>query len=278
MQIDLAEIPLRAGFTSKELDAETGLDYFGSRYYDSWAGRFNSIDPHADLYHSWSPYAYSLDNPVLLVDQTGMDPGNNNNQGNQTTSNWNWQYGPNGTYVLFNTGSSNQQQQTLTLAGPQEVPLAPNGFGETQTNTVSRLLSFASTGLDKGADILKGGSAVFIVGGFATGTEEAAAPIGVSLAEGATGADELSFGLKLINYKVYHQGSLSELYSQGSQILLSLMFQEAEFRVKATEVQKAIGNILESAFGAAFIVGTGNNNENGNRLYYAPTDATYRPY
>ncbi len=122
----------RYGFTSKELDAETGLDYFGSRYYDSWAGRFNSIDPHADLYHSWSPYAYSLDNPVLLVDQTGMDPGNNNNQGNQTTSNWNWQYGPDNTIHWFNTGSSSDQTQvSLTLSQQSQsnpASISANGF------------------------------------------------------------------------------------------------------------------------------------------------------
>ena len=109
----------RYQFTSKKLDAETSLYYFGARYYDAWSGRFNSIDPHADLYHSWSPYVYSLDNPVLLVDQTGMDPGNNNNQGNQSTSNWNWQFGPNGTYVFFQNGTSNQGTPSNAFSSQQ---------------------------------------------------------------------------------------------------------------------------------------------------------------
>ncbi len=34
MEIDVAEIPPGAGFTGKERDVETGLDYFGARYYD----------------------------------------------------------------------------------------------------------------------------------------------------------------------------------------------------------------------------------------------------
>ena len=55
--IDVAEIRLaRDGFTSKELDAETGLYYFGARYYDSWSGRWMSVDPLAKKYPGWSPY------------------------------------------------------------------------------------------------------------------------------------------------------------------------------------------------------------------------------
>jgi len=32
-------------FTGKERDQETGLDYFGARYYGSALGRFTSPDP-----------------------------------------------------------------------------------------------------------------------------------------------------------------------------------------------------------------------------------------
>ena len=39
--------PLR--FTGKERDAETGLDYFGARYYGSKIGRFTTVDPYLDL-------------------------------------------------------------------------------------------------------------------------------------------------------------------------------------------------------------------------------------
>lgn len=48
-------------FTGKELDDETGLHYFGARYYDSVTGRFVSVDP---IYAS-SPLV-GLDNPQLL--------------------------------------------------------------------------------------------------------------------------------------------------------------------------------------------------------------------
>ena len=32
-------------FTSKERDVETGLDYFGARYFSSTKGRFTGVDP-----------------------------------------------------------------------------------------------------------------------------------------------------------------------------------------------------------------------------------------
>src|SRR5712691_115720 len=35
----------RQKFTLKERDIETGLDYFGERYYASTQGRFISVDP-----------------------------------------------------------------------------------------------------------------------------------------------------------------------------------------------------------------------------------------
>ena len=61
----------RYGFTSKELDAETGLYYFGARYYDSWNGRWLSVDPLSKKYPGWSPYNYVRDNPTGLVDPNG---------------------------------------------------------------------------------------------------------------------------------------------------------------------------------------------------------------
>jgi RHS repeat-associated protein len=61
-------------FTGKERDiAETGYDYFGARYYDSWSGRFSSMDPHASSYPGLSPFNYAAGNPIVFVDPNGMD-------------------------------------------------------------------------------------------------------------------------------------------------------------------------------------------------------------
>ena len=58
-------------FSAKERDPETGLSYFGSRYYSSDLSVWLSVDPMSDKYPSLSPYTYCADNPVKLVDPNG---------------------------------------------------------------------------------------------------------------------------------------------------------------------------------------------------------------
>jgi len=60
-------------FSAKERDPETGLSYFGSRYYSSDLSVWLSVDPMSDKYPSLSPYVYCADNPVKLVDPNGED-------------------------------------------------------------------------------------------------------------------------------------------------------------------------------------------------------------
>ena len=62
-------------FTGKELDDETGLYYYGARYYDSEIGRFVSVDPwEGDLKdpQSFNKYSYVQNNPIICIDTTGM--------------------------------------------------------------------------------------------------------------------------------------------------------------------------------------------------------------
>ena len=60
-------------FSAKERDAETGLSYFGSRYYSSDLSIWLSVDPMAAKYASLSPYTYCTNNPVKLVDPNGEE-------------------------------------------------------------------------------------------------------------------------------------------------------------------------------------------------------------
>ena len=60
-------------FSAKEKDAETGLSYFGSRYYSSDLSIWLSVDPMSDKYASLSPYVYCADNPIKLVDPNGEE-------------------------------------------------------------------------------------------------------------------------------------------------------------------------------------------------------------
>ena len=61
----------RYTFSAKEKDVETGLSYFGSRYYSSDLSIWLSVDPMAAKYASLSPYTYCANNPVKLVDPNG---------------------------------------------------------------------------------------------------------------------------------------------------------------------------------------------------------------
>ena len=64
-------------FNGKELDSETGLYYYGARYYNPRISTFISVDPLAE--HTMTPYQYTYQNPVRYIDPTGMaaeDPPN----------------------------------------------------------------------------------------------------------------------------------------------------------------------------------------------------------
>ena len=60
-------------FSAKEKDSETGLSYFGSRYYSSDLSVWLSVDPMSDKYPSLSPYVYCANNPVRVVDPNGEE-------------------------------------------------------------------------------------------------------------------------------------------------------------------------------------------------------------
>ena len=71
-------------FTGKERDSETGLDYFGARYYGNWLGRFITPDwnatpvpvPYADLTdpQTLNQYSYVRNIPTSKADVDGQDP------------------------------------------------------------------------------------------------------------------------------------------------------------------------------------------------------------
>jgi RHS repeat-associated protein len=90
----------RVKFTGKERDVETGLDYFGARYFSGGMGRFTSADPHSPMMiaqmataaglpyeaarsqmdeflenpQNWNKYTYTLNNPLRFVDPLGETP------------------------------------------------------------------------------------------------------------------------------------------------------------------------------------------------------------
>jgi len=60
-------------YNGKELDEETGLYYYGARYYDARTSVWASVDPLAEKYFKLSPYSYCANNPIIFVDPNGME-------------------------------------------------------------------------------------------------------------------------------------------------------------------------------------------------------------
>ena len=66
-------------FTGKERDSETGLDFFGARYFSGAQGRFTSPDPKQFTLRTiaypqkWNKYAYVQNNPLAMIDPDGED-------------------------------------------------------------------------------------------------------------------------------------------------------------------------------------------------------------
>ncbi len=76
---------VRQKFGSKERDNETGLDYFGARYFAPVQGRFTSVDPlllsaKTAQPQTWNRYTYTLNNPLVFVDPSGEAPQQANNR------------------------------------------------------------------------------------------------------------------------------------------------------------------------------------------------------
>ena len=58
-------------FNAKELDEETGNYYYGARYYNPKTSLWLSVDRMASKYPVWSPYNFTMNNPINMIDPNG---------------------------------------------------------------------------------------------------------------------------------------------------------------------------------------------------------------
>jgi RHS repeat-associated protein len=74
----------RYRYIGKERDEETGLYYYGMRYYAAWIGRFVSVDPLQFDYPHYTPFQYAGNKPISFIDLDGAEPDNVVEENNQS--------------------------------------------------------------------------------------------------------------------------------------------------------------------------------------------------
>jgi RHS repeat-associated protein len=152
----------KEGFTGKERDAESGLDYFGARHYMPALARWTSVDPLAEKHPEWSPYNYVLNNPLVPMDPDGR-------QIRADLGDFNL-YGPNGDYRVAADGRVEAKWDEMKARGQGALfavgflPLARMAGG-----TVSTVADMVT-----GNFSLKGTFLNFLTGGRGKGVGEAA--------------------------------------------------------------------------------------------------------
>ena len=87
----------RFAFSSKERDTETGLSYFGARYYSSDLSIWLSVDPMSGKYPHQSNYVYCSNNPLKVIDPNGEDE---------------WELARDGTLVFYHSHDENHTGYT----------------------------------------------------------------------------------------------------------------------------------------------------------------------
>jgi len=72
----LEKTPLQLVYSAGSWPEKTGVSYsyFGARYYDPNISIWLSVDPLSVKYPGYSPYNYTLNNPIRLIDPDGNGP------------------------------------------------------------------------------------------------------------------------------------------------------------------------------------------------------------
>jgi RHS repeat-associated protein len=102
-------------FNGKELDEETGLYYYGARYYDAQTSVWLSVDPLVENHPGIAGYTFVANNPIVLIDPDGLDWFHYQAEGDENKS-WHWHEGN-----TYNTGRKDGNGNDIILKGTEAV-------------------------------------------------------------------------------------------------------------------------------------------------------------
>lgn len=153
-------------YNGKELQEETGWLDYGARFFDPSLGRFNTLDPLAELMSSWNPYHYTYNNPINFTDPTGMIPAGKPEEERQRSRilpDFNpcicESSGGGGNGGKENEGPSGQIDNSHLERTPNVDPLQPQGVDIAHTITLPTPTAVPGLGVSGGVAALGVGAA-----------------------------------------------------------------------------------------------------------------------
>ena len=109
-------------FNGKELDSETGLYYYGARYYEPVLALWYGVDALAEKYPNMVGYVYCAGNPVKLVDVDGNK-------------------------IVFGVNTTIEQQSLYnkTISAAQSSPLFSKLYSKLEQSSIEYTIVFGAT-------------------------------------------------------------------------------------------------------------------------------------
>ena len=153
----------RQWFHGKAADEDTGLQYFGARYYDPVLGRFMGVDPvgfQEDNIHSFNKYAYGNNNPYRFVDPDGRQAVGVDALNGYVGQQWAQTQQVVGDVFnkSINTAAQAYGAVALAVAGPEAILVRSLGIaGKASTEVVMRWMSRNELAATEATGLVRGG-------------------------------------------------------------------------------------------------------------------------